>query len=948
MAVAGRTHDFTINTVGGSNVGFMRYRDRSGRRGGAIRDSQTIAPRMLTQDQITQAQLPPDIQLIFTQDDWRGGMGGILYRKHPEFLANTTTMDNTESGVLKLARVNTATTVDSNPDEYVPSGFAVSGTQLWAFMGRDAYSWDFTNKNWDIQTEPVAAARTYRNGLNFSGTMYAPAWADDVGSGGSYVVADEPTTYLYKTPSAAQWSVVTNAAQALDACKFLAIAGQNLWGGYWSEAVDSGQDTGAPAVDATSQTNYATGPTTMTRSHVTSTGGSRGLIVGVVMRDSGGAPAVPDSATYNGVSMTQERTQTQGNVRVTAFSLINPASGTNNIVVSNPATTDGPSSIRGITFTAANQSDLIRAHQGVGLGARTSGSFGLTTVVGEIAVDVVGWSADVTSVAEGGGQTDIGTSSVYGGASYEVATGTTTTMEWTWTNSVALAWIQLALAGGLGTTGNVITDGTPSDDFTAGDVIRIDSELMLVTTVTDGTKTLTVVRGYRGTAAATHDADSNIYIVTEQPHQVRSTSDGTALGNWSTATSVGDSSAPITSLLGVGNDLIVIKTDGIYRLEPDGTVTNLRPELTAFGHEDFGKASWVWNDTIFIPLHGGGLWELETRSWTVRDISFSMSMPEQSEYHGRVVAGNGEPNRLYVMVLEAGSTKYHVLMTENPAQTGIGDYNWCHVGSVGYTTGTDANHAALLLEAVTSGSAEHHRLLVGVESTGSNLFPYYIPHDVHDDEHEYSASNGEAYTVAFDGGFPNVAKRAQSITCNTDNLGAAGGSNNNIHVLYRLDGTGDWLYVNSGTTSNTGNNSTLISDNQTIAFASTVTFKKIELRFTFDRRSSGNETTPELHDFTMTSQLRPDTVKLLPVSVYIANGQRRLNGGWENQAKANRDQLRTWNAQAAEVQYKENEQGTTNTRTCVFLPGTMVEQEVSSGIGRFPELRVDFTLAEVG
>ena len=390
---------------------------------------------------------------------------------------------------------------------------------------------------------------------------------------------------------------------------------------------------------------------------------------------------------------------------------------------------------------------------------------------------------------------------------------------------------------------------------------------------------------------------------------------------------------------------MVIKTDGIYRLESDGTVTNLRPELAAFGHENFGKASWQWNDLVFIPMHNGGLWELETRSWTIRDISLSLSAPDQTQYHGRVVAGHGEPNRMYILVAETGSTRYHVLMTENPAQLGLSEYNWSHVSSISYATNTDQDHAALLLQAVTNGTDEHHRLLVGVESTGSNLLPYYIPHSNIDDDNEYTATDGEAYTVAFDAGFPNVSKRAKDITVNTDHLGAAGGSNHNIHIRYRLEGTGDWLYANSGTTSNTGNNSTLVQDNQTVAFSAGVTFKKIEFRFTLDRKASGNATTPELHDFTFTCQLRAATIKQLPLSLYLANGLPLLNGLLENKAKTNRDQLRSWQAQAAEIVLTDAEG---SERNCIFLPGQMQETELTRPFRGFPEYQVSVVLAEVG
>jgi len=732
--------DIRIKTIGGTDIGYMLWKDRSGRRTYAVHDATTISPRFLTEEQITQAQLPADIALTFPQTNWRRGIGGIRFdAKDPDVLADGTQVDVTEQGVLKLARETTASTVDGTHGEYVPSGFAVSGTQLWAFIGTDVHSWDFTNKEWDVKTQPVAATRVYRNGFNFNGNIYVPAWADDVGSSGSYVAADEPVSYLYKTPTAAQWSVITTAAQTLGGCKYMAIAGQSLWGGYWVDVSDSGVNS----------------------------------------------PTVNDSQT----------------------------------------------------------------------------------------------------------------------------------------------------AISVGTTGA----------FAAGDVIRIDTELLLITAYSD--PNLTTIRGYRGSVAASHSSGADIYDLAENAHHVRSTADGTSMANWSTETSVGDSGSPITGLVGVGDDLIVIKTDGIYRLEADGTVTNLRPELTAFGHNDFGKGAWAWNDLVFIPLHGGGLWELDTTNWAIRDISFSITMPDQTQYHGRVVAGHGEPNRLYVMVQETGATKYHILMTENPTTVGINDYNWTMVGSISYTTATDADHAALLLEAVTNGTDEHHRLWAGVESTGSNLLPYFITHDTHDDDDEYSSTNGEAYTVAFDAGFPNVLKRSQDIVCNTDNLGAAGGSNHIIEVRYRLEGTGNWLYVNSGTTSNTGNNSTLVSDNQTIAFSQGVTFYKIELRFTLDRKSTGDATTPELHDFALTCQLRPVAVKLLPLSFYLANGLALNNGMVENQAKTKRNQLRTWDTQGAEVVVTDTEGGT---RNCVMLPGQMKESEVRNGYHQFPEYKCDVVLAEVG
>ena len=124
-----------------------------------------------------------------------------------------------------------------------------------------------------------------------------------------------------------------------------------------------------------------------------------------------------------------------------------------------------------------------------------------------------------------------------------------------------------------------------------------------------------------------------------------------------------------------------------------------------------------------------------------------------------------------------------------------------------------------------------------------------------------------------------------------------------------------------------------------------MTFYKIELRFTLDRKGTGDATTPELHDFALTCQLRPAAVKLLPLSFYLTNGLVLNNGMVENKAKTKRDQLRTWDTQGAEVVVTDTEGGT---RNCIMLPGQMKETEVRNGYHQFPEYKCDVVLAEVG
>ena len=68
-------------------------------------------------------------------------------------------------------------------------------------------------------------------------------------------------------------------------------------------------------------------------------------------------------------------------------------------------------------------------------------------------------------------------------------------------------------------TGFDVDDG---DDFTAGDVILVNSELMYVSSIS--TDTLTVIRGYGNSVAVAHDNNSIIYKVGTPANHTASTS----------------------------------------------------------------------------------------------------------------------------------------------------------------------------------------------------------------------------------------------------------------------------------------------------------------------------------------------------------------------------------------------------------------------------------------
>jgi len=233
---AGVTHDISLaDSDGRRKFGLMLARTRNGNRSFSIEDSQTIRARQLAMGELTEAELPAEIEQVWTAKDWTLGIGGRLHRDDPHTVALTKKVDVSEPGIMRLAREIRNTTLSSAPDAYEPSGFAIApneagGTtalnmQLWAFVGRDVYSGG--DDNWTLETEPQALDVYYRNGIQYDQWVLAPAWY------GGADCADCAMPYIYKPPTTANW-----VASTLTAGRFKHLAkarnatnNQILWGG---------------------------------------------------------------------------------------------------------------------------------------------------------------------------------------------------------------------------------------------------------------------------------------------------------------------------------------------------------------------------------------------------------------------------------------------------------------------------------------------------------------------------------------------------------------------------------------------------------------------------------------------------------------------------------------------------------------------------------------------
>ena len=204
---------------------------------------------------------------------------------------------------------------------------------------------------------------------------------------------------------------------------------------------------GPPEVDATSAAGYLNTAGSMTCSHTTTSTAGRGLLVGVYERDTGGAPSDPSGVTYDSVAMTKLVSSSNGTSRLTVWSLIAPNAGTANIVATQAASVDAPSSIRAISFTGVSQG-VVRAGSSFHSQYSNPFSSGTSTTItrsgGDVDnaeqyfIDFIMWEGSgASSQAEGALQTEFPYGpSVDVSASYEeVGDDDSATMSWSWTNA---------------------------------------------------------------------------------------------------------------------------------------------------------------------------------------------------------------------------------------------------------------------------------------------------------------------------------------------------------------------------------------------------------------------------------------------------------------------------------------------------------------------------------
>ncbi|MFT3736518.1 MAG: DUF4347 domain-containing protein [Rhodocyclaceae bacterium] len=243
------------------------------------------------------------------------------------------------------------------------------------------------------------------------------------------------------------------------------LTGNAAQGGDWVLEYTTGQIETAIAVDAAGMQSWnqtlavtlgntsssatdTTGSTTLTWAHTVAAGSDGMLVVEIASRYNTDATSV----TYGGVALTKLSSVTSGGV-VTAeiWYLLSPTAGSANVVVTIGGSAHefvaGASNFFGVDQTTPFGTAVTKT------GSGTSVSQAVTSVSGDIVIDVMATRQQTDATPEPGGtvlwtqSVDTGSADPTGGSSYKTATGTSTTMTWS-IDSAEYAFVGVAIKAG--------------------------------------------------------------------------------------------------------------------------------------------------------------------------------------------------------------------------------------------------------------------------------------------------------------------------------------------------------------------------------------------------------------------------------------------------------------------------------------------------------------------
>jgi hypothetical protein len=479
-----------------------------------------------------------------------------------------------------------------------------------------------------------------------------------------------------------------------------------------------------------------------------------------------------------------------------------------------------------------------------------------------------------------------------------------------------------------------------SGDLVVNDIIicgvgdDAEQEPMLVTAVS-GTS-ITVIRAY-GSAAITYEGGEKIHLY--QPHAIKSSSDPTNAGSWSSSTLIGEKEHPITGLdVHADTDtLLIAKTDGLWQqyYEPIARrlfVRNLTIDYRGQGHPTNFTGIHTFQGHTLLPLGGGGLLDMDVATGVITDISFSLTAPDQTKLHGQVMVLESGPDCVFMSLKDKSAELIHLLAGHLvTVDGGALSWAWEMIGEVG-AGATITDHQSALFHDATRD--DHDRLWIGFTEASVSEVPHFLPVSDRDKTDGYN-NDGDGYVDFLDIDFnlPRVNKAIKEIDVESKNLLQSAGRQ--WTFKYLVDDPGGTFITADAVN---------VSPYQKVELPEGLNGKTLELEAVPNMTTVGT-TAPEILSIRVKAYLQPDPQKVFPMSLYLADNQTLLNGVVDSTMQGDLDQLNIWNEQAGDL-ILHTPDG--KVRDVVFLPGTMVVDEHFKQYGMRPEYTVTFLLAEVG
>ena len=221
------------------------------------------------------------------------------------------------------------------------------------------------------------------------------------------------------------------------------------FGSFWTERPPVLQ--GPPAVEQVVDRNFGAWSSPLTGDITVGTGSGRALIVSCQVRDDDGSIEVT-SCTFTlsggsaenftklvevGPAAATNQLGSDPYHATSIWGLLNPSSGAGEVRGYMNRTANYSSGMKIIELTGIKQSGSIATTASGSASSQTSQSQAIATTAGQIVIDTISLSEiAATNGAVGASQTQVGAFTSGGkGGSYETASGTSTTMSWSWDNS---------------------------------------------------------------------------------------------------------------------------------------------------------------------------------------------------------------------------------------------------------------------------------------------------------------------------------------------------------------------------------------------------------------------------------------------------------------------------------------------------------------------------------